>query len=199
MTEICLVRHGETDWNAQELIQGSADVALNDLGRAQAHAAAELLAAHRPDVIYASPLSRAYDTASIIADSLGLSPILTDPALVERRFGAAEGIPISERRKRYGTGPIPGAEDWSEVRTRSLRAMESIRDAHAGRRVLVVTHGGVIKSLVAYMSGDRLNPRDIAIRNASASLVVWDGRWHIEWLDRVADFQHVDTAAIAGR
>ena len=84
------VRHGETDWNLQRRIQGSTDVPLNETGRAQARRVGQLLAGRTWDAIVASPLSRAFDTASIIAGEVGLPEPTTDPRLVELVSGPIE-------------------------------------------------------------------------------------------------------------
>lgn len=189
MTEICLIRHGETDWNATARIQGCTDVPLNDQGRAQARATAAMLLddGQRWDAIWASPLTRAHDTARIIAEQLDLAPIRTDPALQERNFGEAEGLLSAERRTRYADRPIPGAESWDEVLRRGLGIIEKIRAAHPDHRVLVVSHGGVINGLMARFSGGEIGPGKTVIRNASATLVGWDGSWRILWFNRTGN------------
>ena len=90
MTSLYLVRHGETDWNAQRRIQGSTDIPLNATGRAQAATTGRLLARREWDGIYSSPLSRAFETASIIATEIGLDRPSTIDEIVERNYGAAE-------------------------------------------------------------------------------------------------------------
>ena len=84
MTMLYLVRHGETDWNRAHKIQGSTDIPLNDLGREQAATSGRLLARRQWDAVYASPLSRAFETASIIARETGLQEPIAVPELVER-------------------------------------------------------------------------------------------------------------------
>ena len=187
MTEICLIRHGQTDWNALARIQGSTDIPLNETGRAQARATAEMLAGEQWDAIYSSPLSRAFDTARIIAERLDLAPIHTDRELQERHFGAAEGLNAESRRARFGSGPIPGAETWDEVLQRARRMMEKIRRAHPDQRVIVVAHGGVINGLMAFLSDGEIGPGKTVIKNASANLVIWDGEWRIRWYNRTSD------------
>src|ERR1700710_2846679 len=101
MTSLSLVRHGETDWNAQRRIQGSTDIPLNDIGRRQAETTGRLLARRAWDGIYSSPLSRAYDTANIIAGELGMpSPERVD-AIVERNYGEAEGLNWEQIEERF--------------------------------------------------------------------------------------------------
>ena len=96
MTELCLVRHGQTDWNFQEIIQGREDIPLNALGHRQAEESAAFLSQESWDVIVASPLSRAVDTARYIAEACGIDAahIIQDERFIEREFGAASGKPV---------------------------------------------------------------------------------------------------------
>ena len=91
MTTLLLARHGETDWNRELRIQGSSDIGLNDLGRAQAHALAQELEHVELDAIYSSDLSRAQATAAAVAASHGLE-VRLDARLRERSFGSWEGL-----------------------------------------------------------------------------------------------------------
>lgn len=144
-----LVRHGETDWNRQHLIQGRTDIPLNDTGRQQARATGRLLARRSWDAVVASPLSRAFETASIIADELGLPVPTTDDALVERNYGEAEGLDWDEVQRLFpGETPVPGRESHGDVAARALPALMAIAEAHPDEAVLVVSHGGVIRSVI---------------------------------------------------
>ena len=91
MTRFFLVRHGETEWNRIHRIQGSSDIPLNDTGRAQALNVGGVLSRHRFDLIVSSPLSRAMETATIIARRMGMPLPLPVQSLVERHYGEAEG------------------------------------------------------------------------------------------------------------
>jgi broad specificity phosphatase PhoE len=160
-----LVRHGETDWNLQRRIQGSTDVPLNDLGRAQAKRAGQLLAGRSWDAVVASPLSRAFDTASIIAAEVGLPTPTTDARLVERAYGDAEGLEISEVDRRYpGETHVPGREGREEVAARALDALIEIGEANPGKAVIVVSHGGLIRSVLHAVDPGTKHP---AITNGS--------------------------------
>lgn len=167
MPHITLVRHGQTDWNLARRIQGSTDIPLNDTGRADAVAAAEVLSAGTHHAIYASPLIRARETASIIAARLGLPEPAITRGLREREFGDAEGTTVSDYIARYGGwhAPVPGAETLEQVRDRALDSLGRIarasrrRSAPASESIIVVTHGGVIRALLLHASGGSL-PRD---------------------------------------
>lgn len=175
MTLLTLVRHGQTDWNRARRIQGSTDIPLNETGEADALSAAELLAGESHHAIYASPLIRAQQTARIIAAQLDLEgPELTRD-MREREFGEGEGILVEEYIRRYGDwhSEVPGAESLDQVRVRSLRALDRIardsrrRSAPAAESVIVVTHGGVIRSLLMHVSGGTLPREGEVLRNGS--------------------------------
>ncbi|HWR86493.1 MAG TPA: histidine phosphatase family protein [Rhodoglobus sp.] len=144
-----LVRHGETDWNRDHRIQGLSDIPLNDTGRQQAAATGRLLARRRWDAVVTSPLSRAFETGSIIARELGLPSPSTDAALVERNYGEAEGLDWEEVRRRFpDEARVPGRETRRQVADRVLPALLAIARAHDDEAVVVVTHGGVIRTLL---------------------------------------------------
>ncbi|MCU1439758.1 MAG: histidine phosphatase family protein [Rhodoglobus sp.] len=150
-----LVRHGETDWNLTHRIQGSTDVPLNDTGRQQARTTGRLLARRQWDAIIASPLSRAVETASIIAEEVGLPTPTTLDAIVERNYGEAEGLSDPEIRERFpDETPVPGRESREEVVARVMPALMGIAEEHPGESVLVVSHGGVIRSILNAVDPD---------------------------------------------
>lgn len=139
MTTLLLVRHGETDWNAERRWQGHTDVPLNERGRKQARALAEQIAAEPVDAVYSSDLRRARDTAAAVADRLGL-PVTVDPDLREIDVGSREGLTGDEVGDRAWDGE-PHAAHGERV----LRAIGRIAAAHPTGRVLVVAHGGCLR------------------------------------------------------
>ena len=156
---LVLVRHGEVEASARGRIYGRLDPALSPAGRVQAEAAARLAAAERPVAIYVSPSLRARDSAAPLAAALGLTPIV-EPRLREIEFGALEGLTFAEAERldpvtwrewmeRPGEVRFPGGECWDEIRARAVEAGEAIATAHPGAPVAVVTHGGVIRALLA--------------------------------------------------
>lgn len=176
MTLLTLIRHGQTDWNLARRIQGSTDIPLNDTGRADARAAAELLADGTHHTIYASPLVRAKETAEIIADGLGLDAPELAHDMREREFGDGEGMLVEEYLAAYDDwhGLPNGAETLEQVRDRAIGALEKIaahsrrRSAPAAESVIVVTHGGVIRSLLHHVSSGTLPREGDVLRNGSA-------------------------------
>lgn len=175
MTLLTLVRHGQTDWNLDRRIQGSTDIPLNDTGRADARAAAALLADSTHHAVYASPLLRARETAQIIADELGLDSPELVPEMRERTFGEGEGILVAEYLARYGDwlATPPDAETLAGVCERALGALDVIargarrRSAPVAESVIVVTHGGVIRSLLGHVSSGTLPREGEMLRNGS--------------------------------
>ena len=144
-----LVRHGETAWNSQRRIQGTTDIPLNDTGREQAARTGRLLARREWDAVVASPLSRALETASIIAAELGLPEPTTDDRLVERNYGEAEGLDFEEMQRRFPEdAKVPGREKRSLVAARALDALMDIARRHPEQAVVVVSHGGLIRSVL---------------------------------------------------
>jgi len=153
---IYLVRHGETDWNRQRRIQGSSDIPLNSTGRAQAKTTGELLASRTWNGIFASPLSRAMETARIIASEIGLEAPGTLPAVVERNYGDAEGRTASEVDALYpGDAEVPGRESREAVIERALPALVQLAEDNHGKSIIVVAHGGVIASILAAVAPER--------------------------------------------
>lgn len=174
MTELYLVRHGETEWNAARRIQGRTDIPLNDTGREQARQAAELLARRRWQGVYTSPLGRAHETARIIADRLGLEGVTDIDALVERDYGEAEGMGFDEIEALYPEGVrAPGQETREEVAARVVPALLELAERHPGERLVIVSHGGAIRAVLQTAEPGSRHPR---ITNASVhSFRVEDG------------------------
>ncbi|MEP7181842.1 MAG: histidine phosphatase family protein [Betaproteobacteria bacterium] len=154
-TEICVVRHGETDWNAEGKLQGWLDVPLNERGRRQSR---EMAGAFRDadfSRIYTSPLVRSQENAQIIAAALGLPSPTCDDGLKERNFGLIQGIPKAELAeqnpllcqqivKRNPAAVFDQGESMDGFATRVLGAITRIAEQSPGERVLAVTHGWVM-------------------------------------------------------
>lgn len=193
-TRICLVRHGETSWNAEKRIQGNINVGLNTAGQAQAEAAAAWLAGNSTmAALYSSDLLRARQTAERVGRALHLAPILR-PEFRERRYGLFEGLTYDQSRTRYpdvyalfeGREPdfvIPyGGESLRQLHQRVCAGLQRIVEDHRGQSVVVVTHGGVLDIVNRVVRGTSLRaPRDFLIPNAAINWVCADGnRWRLE-------------------
>ena len=182
LTTFALVRHGQTDWNAQRRLQGSTDIPLNDVGRGQASDAVSVLSGHEWDAIVSSPLSRAAETADLIAAGLGLSVTRRVPELTERSFGPAEGLQAGPELDALRTpGGFRGAEGEDEAASRGLGALEALAEEFRGRRVLVVAHGTLIRVSLSRAIGRALQSIDNAALNLAHHHAV-DG-WQLEYFN----------------
>jgi len=137
------LRHGQTDWNARNLFQGRTDIPLNETGREQARAQAAALIGHEPpvEVIYASPLKRARETAEIVQNALDV-PLHFDERLIERDFGSLEGTLITRGLGEEGLARH-GAEPFAALHERVKGFLEDIAARHPEQCVLVAAHGNV--------------------------------------------------------
>jgi len=144
------LRHGETDWNAQNLAQGNVDIPLNETGIAQAKSASLLLRGKGIRAIVASPLGRARVTAEIAAAEVGL-PVEFDPGLRECAYGVQEGKPMTEWFAAWVEGTLTpdGGESFADLKQRAVDAINrcTVRPAP----VLVVAHGALFRALRAVM------------------------------------------------
>nr|WP_281360980.1 histidine phosphatase family protein [Schumannella luteola] len=168
---IALVRHGETDWNAAHLMQGSSDIPLNDTGRQQARDAGDKLAAERDagehawSAVVSSSAIRARETGELIAEKLGVPFIRVYPQWFEQHFGDAEGVPVEEAMRRWPNRDPEGFENDEQARLRALGALEQVAKDFDGRDVIVVAHGTIIRSALMSLTGRELG----FLGNATAS------------------------------
>lgn len=195
-TRFVVVRHGETRWNLASRVQGHGDSPLTPQGEAQAGAIALRLAGEPCDCLVSSDLGRALRTAGAIAALLDRE-VVPDPRLRERNYGIVEGLTYAEVETRYPDvfarvrdgDPdfvVPGGESRRQHFERVREAFESLAVRHAGRRVVVVCHGGVLASLYRHVRGLDLAARHaVQIPNAAYNALVHDaGAWAVEaWAD----------------
>ena len=157
-TTLILVRHGETAWNAEGRVQGQQNSPLSDRGRQQGELVAERLSHGSVHAVYSSDLARARETAELIAAPHGLT-VKLGSALRERNYGVLEGKTIDEAARTQGIWFFawqanrlhhapPGGENQPDMCHRVMEALRAIAGAHEGETVVVVTHGGPIKSAV---------------------------------------------------
>ena len=160
MTEILLVRHGETEWNADQIFRGRADINLNEKGFVQAKLLGEYLRNSRMEAVYSSPLQRAVLTAETIARPHSLG-VRTEPALVDLDYGEWQGMPLTEVKKIYKglyikwekapeSVKFPGGESLDDVKNRAVVAVNKIVKKHKGS-VVLVSHRVVNKVLICSM------------------------------------------------
>ena len=153
MTTLHFVRHAETDWNRDGQIQGWADVPLSELGREQARELAATLGERAIGAIYSSDLSRARETARIVAEARGLD-VTSLPELRERHFGSWEGLTDDEIHERFpeevADGVLGDGESRDELDRRIVEALSRIADEHPAGTVLVVSHGGPLRAVLRH-------------------------------------------------
>ena len=198
----CIVRHGETPWNADRRLQGHQDIPLNDLGLVQAEAAGQyLLRRHQQTpfaAVVSSDLLRAYQTAEAVAQALDM-PVQSKPALRERHYGLFEGKTPKEAAaydpvaygalvERADLAAAPGAaEPLQAMLERIEQCMLDLARVYADQAVVIVTHGGVLDLLYRRAMGRALTgPRDAPIPNAG-----------LNWLDIEAEEQGLRWTMVA--
>ena len=181
-TQFGLLRHGQTDWNINFLLQGVTDIPMNETGLAQVKLAAQAIQAKDWDVIVTSPLSRAKQTAEIIAQHVGFAEIVENQLLIERSFGEAEGLSHEQWRAKYANlDEIPGGESRTELAVRSQLLLDHVATEFKGKRVLAVSHGALIRGLLSIASKNQL-PRDgERLGNASLNIISHcESSWKVE-------------------
>lgn len=166
-TTLIIVRHGQTDWNKEKIMQGHSDIPLNSLGHEQAEKFSKILIKEHPDIvaIYSSDLSRAVQTAEKIAKQLQLE-ITKTSKLREVNHGVAEGLPHDvvhslygkkfeqfyannpDRKTRWNYTSIPEAETYQQVLDRAKPEVIKIAEAHPGKKVAIFSHGRAIRTLI---------------------------------------------------
>ncbi len=165
MTTICLIRHGETDWNLKGKLQGSTDIPLNETGIRQAEKSAAYLNAEDYDVMVASPMKRAKRTAEIINASLHL-PYEEMGSFAECSFGDAEGLTMEERTTQYPDKAYPNREEPEDFIKRVMSGVDDILKKYPEKRVLIVAHGAVINAILATVSGGEIGAGKTRLMNA---------------------------------
>lgn len=190
MTLLTLIRHGETDWNRDRRIQGTTDIPLNDAGRLQARDVAlrllPLLTDPQRAVLVSSDLSRARETAEIIAGLWGAPAPRVSTGLRERAYGEAEGLTLDEFAARWGDGltrEIPAAESREELLARALRALREELDRaatdHDADHVFVVSHGALLRTVLHHVSGGTLPAPGERISNGADVTLEVDEHWRV--------------------
>lgn len=176
-----LMRHGETAWNRAGRVMGRSPVDLDDIGRAQVERAVPFARLLKPDVIVSSPLPRALQSAEIIGRGIGGVQVQVETEIEEVLYGRWEGkvfheLVNDEEYLRYReqplTTPTPGGETIGQVQDRGVRAVRRALEANPGKRILFVSHGDIIRTVLAHFLGVELVQfRRIRVDNATFSAV----------------------------
>jgi broad specificity phosphatase PhoE len=197
MRAIFLVRHGETTWNRQKRVMGRREIPLNRVGIAQAKRIALLIREIGVEAVYTSPLTRAMETARILASSESL-PIKADTGLTEVAFGRWEGQLFKDIRKdkayqRFAARPlesaVPGGETIVDVQNRGIKAIRRALDEFPRARLLFVSHGDVIRAVLCRFMGIPLEEyRRLRVDTGSLSGLETDGDWaEVKFLNYLPD------------
>lgn len=202
-TRLCIVRHGETAWNAEHRVQGQLDIPLNEIGLRQAQAVGMVLKEERFDAIYSSDLVRARQTADPISNFLSLK-ILLEKDLRERHYGIFERLTYAEAKARYPEDyarfeardpeyAFRTGESLKDFSARSIAVISKIVNEHKDESILVFTHGGVLDKLYRFITGLPISAeRNFGIPNAGLNRIeVTPAGWQIRsW----ADIGHLERA-----
>ena len=202
-TRFCLVRHGETDWNAERRLQGYTDIPLNPHGLAQAAQMAKALKKvhFQFDALYTSDLQRAKQTAQAIEDLYAVSAT-SHSLLRERHLGALQGLTTSEapllepklwqaHLSRDIHQELRGGESILQFANRIKTVLQEIQEKYTGKTILIVSHGGALDMIYRMASNQALDAeRVITVPNASLNWISCDGpNWKV---DNWADTSHLD-------
>lgn len=188
-----LVRHGETEQNANGIFQGYSPVSLSTRGRKQAALVAERLVSLRPQVLYSSDLRRAQETADMISQRLGL-PIRSCEGLREWNVGAWIGQSTAayfahlQALKVHPVTYVPeGGESQLQTQARIVAQMQELAEQHAGETIVCVSHGRAIELLARHMLGlDAMQPPAFRIANTSVNIFSFqDGMWEVVTLNEI--------------
>ena len=205
-TEIVLVRHGRTVWNQLGKFQGAQDSPLLPEGIASAKALARRLAGSSSPIVcaYSSPLGRAWHTAEHLVAALNIE-LIAEPLLTERNYGCLEGLTHEEQWAKHPEvarkqstrdedfAPPGGGESRADVKKRASAALLAIARRHPKQRVLVVTHSGLLSSLMNVVLNQRPNPnprlRTLRLANTALNLLRWSGDgWQLVLWGDVGEF-----------
>ncbi len=199
-TEIILIRHGETEWNSQQRMQGHSNSDLSSVGQAQIQALGQWMKNVPFDHIYSSDSLRAKQTAEAITQFSG-HELKIDLRLREKNLGVFEGLTSEEARERHpevfrlfktagSKYVIDEGESTQQLQDRALEIVDEIRIKHLEERVLLVTHGGFIRVVMKHSLGLSLEtPTRFLIRNTGVFRLVWEDKWIVSQMGGVSHLE----------
>jgi len=199
-TEIILIRHGETEWNSQQRMQGHSNSDLSSVGQAQIQALGQWMKNLPFDHIYSSDSLRAKQTAEAITQFSG-HELKIDLRLREKNLGVFEGLTSEEARERHpevfrlfktagSKYVIDEGESTQQLQDRALEIVDEIRIKHPEEHVLLVTHGGFIRVVMKHSLGLSLEtPTRFLIRNTGVFRLVWEDKWIVSQMGGVSHLE----------
>jgi broad specificity phosphatase PhoE len=173
---IYLIRHGETDWNRQNRLQGIEDIELNENGVRQSAACARAFQGVPVDCVLTSPLKRAKVTADIIADLLHIGPAVVEQGLTERDFGKLSGLSYQDRETLFARNEDPCMEPRETVIGRFMGVLYRYIDADVAGSIAVVSHGASINVILSHLSGGEIGTGKTVLKNTCISKLIATGR-----------------------
>ena len=199
-TEIIFIRHGETEWNSQQRMQGHSNSDLSSVGQTQIQALGQWMKNVPFDHIYSSDSLRAKQTAEAITQFSG-HELKIDLRLREKNLGVFEGLTSEEARERHpevfslfktagSKYVIDEGESTQQLQDRALEIVDEIRIKHPKERVLLVTHGGLIRVVMKHSLGLSLEtPTRFLIRNTGVFRLVWEDKWIVSQMGGVSHLE----------
>lgn len=199
-TEIILIRHGETDWNSQQRMQGHSNSDLSEVGRGQIQALGELMKNVSFDHIYSSDSLRTSQTAEAITQYSGHT-LQFDQRIREKNLGVFEGLTSTEAKERHpeiyrlfktagANYVIDEGESTQQLLERALEFIEEIRLRHPQERVVMVTHGGVVRVLMKHALGLSIDaPTRFIIKNTGIFGLIWNENWLVTQMGGVSHLE----------
>ncbi|WMM26500.1 histidine phosphatase family protein [Tissierella sp. MB52-C2] len=182
MTKIFLIRHGQSEWNKLNKIQGQKNTILTELGEKQAAHMGNRLIEENIDIIYSSDLKRAYDTAKIISNIIN-KPLISSEAIREINFGQWEGLNTEELQEKYKNQyrtwtkepdklNMDGAETLEDLKHRGMKYIENIVKENQNKNIAIVSHGVMLKVIILGLLGVEMSHyKNISLNNVSLSIV----------------------------
>ena len=199
-TEIILIRHGETEWNSQKRMQGHSNSDLSEVGRGQIQALGELMKNVSFDHIYSSDSLRARQTAEAITQYSGHT-LQFDQRIREKNLGVFEGLTSTEAKERHpevyrlfktagANYVIDEGESTQQLLERAFEFIEEIRLRHSQERVVMVTHGGVVRVLMKHALGLSIDaPTRFIIKNTGIFGLIWNENWLVTQMGGVSHLE----------
>ncbi|MEC9296321.1 MAG: histidine phosphatase family protein [SAR324 cluster bacterium] len=196
-TEIILIRHGETEWNSQKRMQGHSNSDLSEVGMGQIQALGELMKNVSFDHIYSSDSLRTRQTAEAITQYSGHT-LQFDQRIREKNLGVFEGLTSTEAKERHpeiyrlfktagANYVIDEGESTQQLLERALEFIEEIRRRHPQERVVMVTHGGVVRVLMKHALGLSIDaPTRFIIKNTGIFGLIWNENWLVTQMGGVS-------------
>ena len=169
--KICLIRHGETDWNNIGKLQGREDIPLNKNGIEQINNVVKYLKYNNWKIIISSPLSRAKMSAKIISKEIGNIKIYEENDFIERDYGKVSGMTIEERKANFPNGNCEGIEPMETLKNRTVTAIMKYLKKYENNDIIIVSHGAVINSILAYLSENEIGSGKTVLKNACITLL----------------------------